>query len=96
VSTPSPVQRQPQASTAVAALVLGIIGLVFCPLCGPIAWVLGRKAEQEVDASGGLIGGRGMGTAGKILGIIGTIFIVLLIGFVALGMTASGNVAGSF
>jgi hypothetical protein len=96
VSTPGPVQPQPQASTAVAALVLGIVGLVFCPLCGPVAWVLGRKAEQEVDASGGLIGGRGIGTAGKILGIIGTIFIVLLIAFIVLGVAASENIAGGF
>jgi hypothetical protein len=65
--------------------VLGILGVVLCPLCGPVAWVLGRKAEQEVDASGGRIGGRGLGTAGKILGIIGTLFIVLFIGLLLLG-----------
>jgi hypothetical protein len=65
--------------------VLGILGVVLCPLCGPVAWVLGRKAEQEVDASGGRIGGRGLGTAGKILGIIGTLFIVLFIVLLLLG-----------
>ncbi|MDP1846179.1 MAG: DUF4190 domain-containing protein [Solirubrobacteraceae bacterium] len=69
----------PNASAAVTALVLGILGIVLCPLLGPIAWVVGRKGEQEVDASGGAIGGRGMATAGKVLGIIGTCLIAIVI-----------------
>lgn len=69
----------PNASNAVTALVLGILGIVLCPLLGPIAWVLGRKGEQEIDAAGGAVGGRGLATAGKILGIVGTVFIVLLL-----------------
>jgi ABC-type Fe3+ transport system permease subunit len=85
MSAQLPIEPRQQASSAVAALVLGILGVVLCPLCGPVAWVLGRKAEQEVDASGGRIGGRGLGTAGKILGIVGTLFIVLLIGLLLLG-----------
>ena len=67
----------PNASGAVASLVLGILGLVFCPLCAPIAWALGRGAEREIDASGGMIAGRGLATAGKITGIIGTVLLVL-------------------
>jgi ABC-type Fe3+ transport system permease subunit len=85
LSAQLPIEPRQQASSAVAALVLGILGVVLCPLCGPVAWVLGRKAEQEVDASGGRIGGRGLGTAGKILGIIGTLFIVLFIVLLLLG-----------
>ncbi len=67
----------PNASNAVTALVLGILGIIICPLLGPVAWVLGRKGEQEVDSSGGAVGGRGLATAGKILGIVGTAFILL-------------------
>lgn len=85
MSAQLPIEPRQQASSAVVALVLGILSVVLCPLCGPVAWVLGRKAEQEVDASGGRIGGRGLGTAGKILGIIGTIFMVLFIGLLLLG-----------
>jgi ABC-type Fe3+ transport system permease subunit len=85
LSAQLPIEPRQQASSAVAALVLGILGVVLCPLCGPVAWVLGRKAEQEVDASGGRIGGRGLGTAGKILGIIGTLFIVLFVVLLFLG-----------
>ena len=91
MSAQFPIEPRQQASSAVAALVLGILSVVLCPLCGPVAWVLGRKAEQEVDASGGQIGGRGLGTAGKILGIVGTLFIVLLIVLVLVGMVAESG-----
>lgn len=66
------------ASNAVTSLVLGILGIVLCPLLGPVAWSLGRKGEQEIDSSGGAVGGRGMATAGKILGIIGTVLILIV------------------
>lgn len=72
--------RRPQtASGAVASLVLGVLGIVLCPLCAPIAWSLGRTAEREVDASGGSLDGRGLATAGKITGIIGTVLLVLYV-----------------
>ena len=82
----------PNASGAVAALVLGILGLIFCPLCAPIAWALGRGAEREIDASGGMLAGRGLATAGKITGIIGTVLLVLgilllIVVFVIIGTT---------
>jgi len=68
-----------KADGAITALVLGILGIVLCQLCAPFAWSLGRKAERQVDASGGTLGGRGEATAGKILGIIGCVFLGLLI-----------------
>lgn len=73
----------PNASDAVVAIVLGIVGVVLFPPLGPVAWVLGRRAEREIDASGGAVGGRVLATTGKILGMIGTFFVVLLI---AVGM----------
>jgi len=79
----------PNASNAVTALVLGILGIVLCPLLGPVAWVLGRKGEQEVDAAGGAVGGRGMATAGKVLGIIGTFLILIVV--VALLVLLAGS-----
>ena len=64
---------------------LGILGLVLCPICAPFAWALGRKAEIEVDASGGMLAGRGEATAGKILGIITCVlYAVFIVGFVLL------------
>ena len=70
----------PNAPGSVAALVLGIVGLPFlCPVCGPFAYYYGQKAEQTADGAGGTLGGRGMATAGKILGIVDSVFLVLWI-----------------
>jgi hypothetical protein len=76
--------------------VLGIIGLVGLFVCGvlvvlsPIAWYYGNRALEEIDMSGGTLGGRGNAKAGQILGIIGTVLLgigvaglILLIAFSA-------------
>jgi hypothetical protein len=63
----------PQKSNgkAVWALVLGILGLICCGfIAGIPAIILGKQAQNEIDASGGAQGGRGMATAGFVLGII--------------------------
>ncbi len=86
---PHPSAPQSQAPGAAPALVLGILSILLCPLCGPFAIALGRKAEQEIRASGGQLGGAGIATAGKILGIIGCIFLGLLV--VALLLFALGS-----
>ena len=61
------------------ALVLGIVGVVTCQVAAPFALVIGRRAMKEIDASQGSLGGRGMAQAGYILGIIGTVFLALLL-----------------
>ncbi len=74
---------------AIAALAFGILAfpLVFCsPILGITAIVLGTKARNEIDASNGQLNGRGMATAGMVLGIIATIFIPL----VCITATAAG------
>jgi hypothetical protein len=65
------------ADGAVPALVLGILSVVLCPLCAPFAWYYGNRAERLVDGSGGLLSGRGEATAGKVLGIVMTILLIL-------------------
>jgi hypothetical protein len=84
-----------RAETAIPAVVLGIVGIILCPLCAPFAWSLGRKAERQVDASGGALAGRGEATAGKILGIVGTvlmvIWIVALVGLLAVGSSVDSG-----
>jgi hypothetical protein len=78
-----PFDAEPRSSQnapgAVPALVLGILGILLCPFLGPLAWAYGRKGERAVDASGGVLAGRGLATTGKILGMIGTALIVLLL-----------------
>lgn len=59
-------------------LVLGILSLVVCGLLGPVAWVMGNNAIKEMDAQPGLaFRNRGNVTAGRICGIIGSVFLVL-------------------
>ena len=72
---------------AVAALVLGIIGLpIICPLLAPsiIALVLGYRARRQVRETGQE--GGGMATAGIVMGWIGTIVGALIWIGVILGM----------
>jgi len=84
---PMPPQDHPRATTS---LVLGILGIVICGICAPFAWKFGKQAVTEIDASGGRMGGRGQAQAGYILGIIGTILLILaIIFFVVLGITGS-------
>ncbi len=81
----------PDHPSATTALVLGLIGLIGGVICGlpllfsPFAWVTGSKVVREVDASNGQLGGRGNGQAGMILGIIGTVLLVIaLMAFIAM------------
>lgn len=87
-----PPQDHPQATTI---LVLGIIGLVFCQLCAPFAWVMGKKALNEIDASGGAIGGRSNVMVGYVLGIIGSVLVILslllVLLFVVIGVIGAAS-----
>jgi hypothetical protein len=80
----------PQPTTngfAVASLVLGIVGLALClVVVGPIlALVFGYKARREIDESNGLQTGRGLATAGIVLGWIGVGLAALWIVLIAIG-----------
>ena len=70
-----PVQYAPDHPRATTVLVLGILGVVLCQVLGPFAWVMGKRAMNEIDASQGRIGGRGAAQAGYVLGIIGTVLL---------------------
>jgi hypothetical protein len=71
--------QPPDHPRATTAMILGIVSLVCCQLTGPFAWVIGGRAVREIDASGGRLGGRGQAMAGKVLGIIGTVLLVLAV-----------------
>jgi hypothetical protein len=72
-----PVGYAPDHPKATTAMVLGILGIVVCGLVAPFAWRIGKRTVDEIDASHGQLGGRGTAQAGYILGIIGTILLVL-------------------
>ena len=74
-------------SKSVWSLVLGILGLLCCGFfTGIPAIILGRRAQGEIDTSGGMQGGRGMATAGFVLGIIACVWGVISIILYATGV----------
>lgn len=73
----APPRDHPNGTTI---LVLGILSLVACGLCGPFAWSMGNKAIKEMDAQPGANwSNRGNVTAGRVCGIIGTCILGLSI-----------------
>ena len=71
---------------ATTALVLGILGLVACGFFAGIpAIIVGKQAQREIDASNGWLTGRGMATAGIVmgwvevaLGILATVVVIFV------------------
>lgn len=75
---------------ATTAMILGIVGLALLPCYGvptlflaPIAFFLGRSSQKEIDASPGSWSNGGMAKAGWIMGLIGSILVLLFAIFVA-------------
>ncbi len=63
----------------VLILILGILGIVCCFICGIIAWVMGNNDMREIDAGRMDPTGRGLTQAGKICGMVGVILSVVVI-----------------
>jgi hypothetical protein len=75
---------------AYAALILGIVGLFpVCPvILSVIAVILGFIAKNQIDRSGGQLGGSGIAVAGIITGFVGAALYVLF--FVAVFAIGAG------
>lgn len=58
-------------------LTLGLLGLLLCNLLGPFAAVMGGKALTAIDRGQADPSERGSVNAGRIMGIISTVFLVL-------------------
>ncbi|MBO9520305.1 MAG: DUF4190 domain-containing protein [Nocardioidaceae bacterium] len=86
----------PTPSSATTALIIGIVSLVMCQPAGIAAWIIGRNAMREIDASQGRLGGRGTAQAGYILGIISTVLTVLAVVLVIAIFAIGGLVASQF
>jgi hypothetical protein len=72
---PPAAYQQPHRGGTILAL--GILGFVVCVICGIIAWVMGNDDLKKMDAGVMDPTGRGMTQAGKILGIISVIFMLV-------------------
>lgn len=71
-----------EASQATTVLVLGILGIVLCGVLGPVAWIMGNQELAAIDAGRRPPENRGTANAGRILGIITT--VLLIVGLVAI------------
>ncbi len=68
----------PNSSTALIALIAGILGLTFIPVIGSIVAVItGPMAKKEIRESAGALSGDGLATAGIVLGWIGIALTIL-------------------
>ena len=79
---PPPAPPPPAAPTgssgkATTTLILGILGVVCCGLLAPVAWYMGSKELEAIAAGQSPADGETMAKIGKILGIIGTVLLVL-------------------
>lgn len=72
---PAPPARASASNQAITALVLGILGLICCSLVAPVAWYLGQSEGRAIREGRAPAAGEGLATAGKILGIVGTILL---------------------
>jgi hypothetical protein len=68
---------EPHRGTTV--LVLGILGLVVCQICGIIAWVMANKDIPKMEAGTMDPEGLGQTKAGKICGIISVVLLAVII-----------------
>lgn len=76
-------------------LVLGILSLVVCQLTGIFAWVMGNTDMKKIRDGRMDPEGEGLTQAGRIMGIIGTVLLVIIIAFAGLGMCAAVFTAGT-
>ncbi len=72
-------QQYPESSQATTTLVLGILSVVCLPILGPVAWVIANTEIRAIDEGRRDPSNRGTAMAGKVLGIIGTVFIAIAI-----------------
>ena len=70
---------QDNQGRGVLILVLGILGIVLCPILGPIAWVMGAGDLKRIAAGQIPAEAKGLTQAGMICGIVGTVLVCLAI-----------------
>lgn len=80
--------RHPDATTV---LILGILGFVVCGFLAPFAWSKGNKTLREIRSNPGMFTGESEANIGRILGIIGTIFLIIAV-VVILPLTLLGAI----
>ncbi|MDD5644931.1 MAG: DUF4190 domain-containing protein [bacterium] len=85
---------------AVTALVLGIVGMLCCGPLAIAAWILGAMELSDIKKGLSSKAGEGMAKAGMIIGIVGTVLMILgiliWISIMAIGIMAGVAESGSY
>jgi ABC-type Fe3+ transport system permease subunit len=76
----------PEASQATTALVLGILGIICCPILGIVAWIMGNNELEGIRSGRRSPASEGTANASRILGIIGTVLLGIWLLLALLGI----------
>ena len=98
---PMPYGPPPSSGMAIAAMILGIVGLVLpcvglwmiSPICSILAVILGFMAKGKVQAGTG--SGKGMAIAGIVCGFVGIAIGLLFVACLVLGVAVLDQAAQS-
>ena len=69
-------------------LTLGVLGVICCQLLAPVAWVMGQADMRQINDGVMDPEGRALTQVGMILGIVGTVLLVLTFAFQFLAILA--------
>jgi Domain of unknown function (DUF4190) len=79
--------RQKTSGLAITALVVSLLSFVVCPVASAVvALAFAHAAFNQIDGSGGLVGGRGMAVAGNIIAWVNIALVTLVALGVAVGL----------
>lgn len=83
---------------AIASLVVGIVSLIVNPIfiLSILAIVFGVISMGRINRSGGAIKGKGLATAGLVLGIVAIVLTIFLIALGGVSFTSFGDFGTSF
>lgn len=80
-------------SQATTVFVLGLLGVLLCQFLAPVAFIMGNKYKKACAMEG--VEPEGLGTAGWVLGLVGSIllcltFVILALYFVIIFVAVLG------
>jgi hypothetical protein len=86
-AAPTAPMTKDDSSAATTVFVYGILGFVLCQIFAPLAWIRGNEYLRTCRALG--VQPSGLGVAGRVLGIVGTVMTALSIVVLIVGLLGS-------
>lgn len=83
-------EQKPEGGVTV--FVMGLLGLLLCPILAPVAWIMGNSYMAKCQAMS--VEPEGLAVAGRILGMIGTGLVILWVVVVALFVCSGAALMG--